>query len=243
MTFQGASVLVTGGSRGIGKAIALRFASLGATQVAIGYMRGDTAAEETASELRALGAEPILVRGNVASTRVAEKVAELGPLDVLVHAAASGVIRPALETEDKHWDWTHSANARALLSLARVAVPSMPAGLQRGRSDLVFATGRSLAGAADLEAWAAGIATVLRPDGELILNAEHPVLACLDEVLRWHGDYFAEDAAPRVGQVVTVLIAAGLELRLLEELPEFPPLRPQASRAPGQLLVVAAKPA
>ena len=120
---------------------------------------------------------------------------------------------------------------------------NLPAGLQRGRSDLVFATGRSLAGAADLEAWAAGIATVLRPDGELILNAEHPVLACLDEVLRWHGDYFAEDAAPRVGQIVTVLIAAGLELRLLEELPEFPPLRPQASRAPGQLLVVAAKPA
>ena len=94
MTFQGASVLVTGGSRGIGKAIALRFASLGATRVAIGYMRGDAPAEETASELRALGAEPILVRGNVASTRVAEEVAELGPLDVLVHAAATGVIRP-----------------------------------------------------------------------------------------------------------------------------------------------------
>ena len=128
MNFQGASVLVTGGSRGIGKAIALRFASLGAKRVAIGYMRGDTTAEETASELRALGAEPILVRGNVASTRVAEQVAELGPLDVLVHAAASGVIRPALETEDKHWDWTLSANARALLSLTRAAAPSMPSG-------------------------------------------------------------------------------------------------------------------
>jgi len=128
MNFQGASVLVTGGSRGIGKAIALRFASLGAKRVAIGYMRGDTTAEETASELRALGAEPILVRGNVASTRVAEQVAELGPLDVLVHAAASGVIRPALETEDKHWDWTLAANARALLSLTRAAAPVMPSG-------------------------------------------------------------------------------------------------------------------
>src|SRR5262249_20414830 len=105
MSFEGASVLVTGGSRGIGKAIALRFASLGASRVAIGYMRGDTPAEETASELRALGAEPVLVRGNVASTRVAEEVAGLGPLDVLVHAAATGVIRPALETDDKHWDW------------------------------------------------------------------------------------------------------------------------------------------
>ena len=128
MSFEGASVLVTGGSRGIGKAIALRFASLGAARIAIGYMRGDAPAEETAAELRTLGAEPILVRGNVASTRVAEDVADLGRLDVLVHAAATGVIRPALETEDKHWDWTLSANARALLSLTRAAAPAMPGG-------------------------------------------------------------------------------------------------------------------
>jgi enoyl-[acyl-carrier protein] reductase III len=128
MSFDGASVLVTGGARGIGKAIALRFASLGASRVAIGYLRGDRAAEETAEELRAAGAEPVLVRGNVASQRVAEEVAALGPLDVLVHAAATGVIRPALETEDKHWDWTLSANARALLSLTRAAAPSMPTG-------------------------------------------------------------------------------------------------------------------
>jgi enoyl-[acyl-carrier protein] reductase III len=126
--FGGATVLVTGGSRGIGKAIALRFASLGAARVAIGYMRTDRAAEETASQLRVLGAEPILVRGNVASQRVAEEVGELGPLDVLVHAAATGVIRPALETEEKHWDWTLSANSRALLSLARAATPTMPPG-------------------------------------------------------------------------------------------------------------------
>ncbi len=128
MTLQGATVLVTGGSRGIGKAIALRFAELGAARVAIGYLRNDRAAEETAEELRGHGAEPVLVRGNVASERVAREVAELGPLRVLVHNAATGVVRPALETEDKHWDWTHSANARALLSLARAAVPQMPNG-------------------------------------------------------------------------------------------------------------------
>jgi enoyl-[acyl-carrier protein] reductase III len=45
-----------------------------------------------------------------------------------VHSAATGVIRPALETEDKHWDWTLNANARALLSLARAAVPAMQSG-------------------------------------------------------------------------------------------------------------------
>jgi enoyl-[acyl-carrier protein] reductase III len=128
VTFEGASVLVTGGSRGIGKAVALRLASLGARRIAIGYLRGDRAAEETASELAALGVEPVLVRGGVASTRVAEEVAALGALDVLVHAAATGVMRPALETEEKHWDWTLSANARAFLSLTRAAAPTMPSG-------------------------------------------------------------------------------------------------------------------
>jgi enoyl-[acyl-carrier protein] reductase III len=121
------NVLVTGGSRGIGRAIALRFARGGAEQVAIGYMRNDRAAEETAQELRAAGAEPVLIRGNITSARVLEEVAALGPLDVLVHCAASGVIRPALETDEKHWDWTFGANARALLALARAAVPTMPA--------------------------------------------------------------------------------------------------------------------
>ena len=69
---MGRSVLVTGGSRGIGREIALRFARDGATRVAIGYMRSDAAAEATAAELRELGAEPILVRGNVTSERVVE---------------------------------------------------------------------------------------------------------------------------------------------------------------------------
>ena len=128
MSFVGAAVLVTGGSRGIGREIALRFADAGAKRVAIGYMRNDYAADGVAEELRARGAEPVLVRGNVSSTRVAGEVAELGPLDVLVHSAATGVARPALETEDKHWDWTMSANARAFLALARAAVPSMPRG-------------------------------------------------------------------------------------------------------------------
>ena len=128
MSFEGKSVLVTGGSRGIGKAIALRFARDGAARVAIGYLRNDRAAEEAAEELRAAGTEPVLVRGNVSSERVMEQVRSLGPLDALVHNAATGVIRAALETEDKHWDWTMNANARALLALARAAAPAMPSG-------------------------------------------------------------------------------------------------------------------
>ena len=128
MSFAGASVLVTGGSRGSGREIARRFAEEGAARVASGYLRNDRAAEAVAEELRGRGAEPVLVRGNVSSSRIAEEVTALGRLDALVHAAATGVVRPALEAEDKHWDWTLNANARALLSLVRAAEPSLEAG-------------------------------------------------------------------------------------------------------------------
>ncbi len=154
-------------------------------------MRGDTPAEETASELRALGAEPILVRGNVASTRVAEEVAALGPLDVLVHAAATGVIRPALETEDKHWDWTLSANARALLSLTRAAAPSMPAG-------------SSILGISSL-----GSERVL--DGYALVGASK---AALEALVR----YLAVELAPR-GIRVNAVSAGVVETGALEHFP------------------------
>ena len=128
MTLGDRAVLVTGGTRGIGKAIALRLVSLGAKRVALGYLRNDAAAEEAAAELREAGAEPLLVRGNVASDRVVAEFANHGPFAAVVHNAATGVIRSALETEDKHWDWTLGANARALLSLARACTPDMQPG-------------------------------------------------------------------------------------------------------------------
>jgi len=142
----GRTVLVTGGSRGIGKAIALRLARDGATRVAIGYFRSDSTAEETADELRALGAEPVLVRGNITSSRVLEQVDALGPLDVLVHNAATGVIRPALETDDKHWDWTLNANGPRPPTAACRSQPSgaLPGtALPAGSTARAFRTSRS----------------------------------------------------------------------------------------------------
>ncbi len=129
MTFAGKSVLVTGGTRGIGKAIALRFAELGAARVAVSYLRNDRAAEAAAAEIGALGAEAVTLRGNLGDPDKARAVVEgAGPIDVLVSNAATGVIRPLAELTEKHWDWTLNANARALLTLARLATPSMPEG-------------------------------------------------------------------------------------------------------------------
>ena len=128
MSLAGASVLVTGGTRGIGLAIARRLVRDGAVRVVLGYFRNDSAAELAASELRGSGVEVELVRGNVSSESTIGKLAAAGPYRVVVHNAATGVIRPALETEDKHWDWTLNANARSLLALVRATAPQMSSG-------------------------------------------------------------------------------------------------------------------
>jgi len=128
MSLRGSSVLVTGGTRGIGLAIAHRLVRDGAGRAVLGYLRNDDAAEAAAAEIRDAGAEVELVRGNVASESTVGKLAAAGPYRVVVHNAATGVIRPALETDDKHWDWTMNANARSLLALARATAPAMEAG-------------------------------------------------------------------------------------------------------------------
>ena len=127
--FEGRSVLVTGGSRGIGREIALRCAAGGGARGGVVSLRGEAAAAATARDLAGLGAEPVLLRGNVGDPeRVAELLEQAGPLDVIVGNAATGVIRPVLELEERHWDWTLNANARSIFTLARHAAPSMPPG-------------------------------------------------------------------------------------------------------------------
>ncbi|MFL5912611.1 MAG: SDR family oxidoreductase [Gaiellaceae bacterium] len=128
MSLDGSSVLVTGGTRGIGLAIAHRLVRDGAGRVVLGYLRNDAAAEAAAAEFGKAGVTVDLVRGNVASESTVAKLAAAGPYRVVVHNAATGVVRPALETEDKHWDWTLNANARSLLALARATAPAMEPG-------------------------------------------------------------------------------------------------------------------
>jgi enoyl-[acyl-carrier protein] reductase III len=122
--------LVTGGSRGIGRAIAVELGRCGA-RVAVNYLRNRTAAEETAAAIRAAaGPEPLIVKANVAEDEHQEQLfLELkdafGALDILVSNAASGVLKPAAEITAKHFDWTMAINARALLGLAQRALPLM----------------------------------------------------------------------------------------------------------------------
>ena len=132
MRFDGKTALVTGGSRGIGKAIAMNFASLGA-DVAFNYLRNRRAAAETRAEIEALGARCLAVRAHLGDeSKIAALFdaveAEFGQLDILVNNAASGVQRAAAELRTKHWDWTMNVNARAAWLCAVAASKIMPEG-------------------------------------------------------------------------------------------------------------------
>ena len=117
--FSDKIVLVTGSGRGIGREIALHFAREGAHLV-VNFFRNRDPAEETASAIRALGRRALVVKANVGDlddlARLYEEVeAAYGALDILIHNAASGYNRPALEQRPKGWEWTMNINARSLL--------------------------------------------------------------------------------------------------------------------------------
>lgn len=127
--FKDKIVLVTGGSRGIGRAISLAFASLGAN-IVIDFFRNRSAAESTAEEIVSHGGKALVVKGNVGDP---EKIQDLfgeirnrfGHLDILINNAASGVGRLAMELDAQAWDWTMNINARAFLFCAQEAARLM----------------------------------------------------------------------------------------------------------------------
>jgi len=126
---KGKLALITGGGRGIGRAIALELARRGA-DVLINYVRHPDDATRTAEAARQLGVKAETVRGNVADEahvqRMFDEVRErFGYLDILVNNSASGVNRPAAELTAHHWDWTLNVNARGAWLCARAALPLM----------------------------------------------------------------------------------------------------------------------
>jgi SAM-dependent methyltransferase len=120
---------------------------------------------------------------------------------------------------------------------------ALPAELLRGRFDLVYSGEGVIAGLADLDAWARGIASALRPRGELLVFDDHPVADCVDGLLHWREDYFREPTDPerlwRIGQIVSALARAGLAVEALEEYPGGTSRRRHDRRIPATFLLYA----
>jgi enoyl-[acyl-carrier protein] reductase III len=132
MNLQGKTALITGGSRGIGRAIAFRLAEQGA-DVIVNYVRHKRDARETAAAVEKLGRRCLTVKANVANSDDVQKMFsaianEFDNLDILVSNAASGVLKPALELTERHWNWAMEINARALLTLVQKGLPLMKRG-------------------------------------------------------------------------------------------------------------------
>lgn len=134
MSLHGKVAVVTGSSRGIGRAIALELGRHGA-DIIINHRRNSTRAqaEVVAQELHNLGRRAIVVKADVADPQdVAQMFSliqnEFGKLDILVNNAASAVFRPLVQLEEKHWEHVWDVNLRALNLCIKHAVPLMTTG-------------------------------------------------------------------------------------------------------------------
>jgi enoyl-[acyl-carrier protein] reductase III len=184
-SFRGRVALITGSSRGIGRAIALELAARGA-DVVVNYLRKRAAAEEAVAAIQAQGRRAVAVKANVGDPAQIEAMfdrvrSEFGRCDILVGNVASGVVRPITQVEDKHWDWTLDINARSILRCARQAIPLMEAqgwgrivALTSFGSTRVFAEyGVIGVSKAAIEALVRYLAVELAPKG-IVVNAVSP---------------------------------------------------------------------
>lgn len=136
LDFSGRRLLVTGGSGEIGRALCAAFAARGA-RVAFTWFSSHEGMEATTRAIKEAspeGAEAaVAIRANLREATAADEVAAplleaFGGVDILIHNAATGVLRQALELRAKHWDWTVNVNARALMLLVNKLAPEMPEG-------------------------------------------------------------------------------------------------------------------
>jgi enoyl-[acyl-carrier protein] reductase III len=129
---SGRTSLITGGTRGIGKAIALKLANAG-SDVAIVYHNSHEEAEAICATIQGLGQKAHAIQADVSEPELVAEVLAMvrdrfGRLDVLVSNAAVGVLRPALELTLKHWRRCLETNALALNLLTQAAAPLMGPG-------------------------------------------------------------------------------------------------------------------
>ncbi len=128
--FKGKKALVTGGSRGIGRAISLMIASRGA-DVAINYVKDEKSANHTAAEIEKSGRRCVVIRADVSEPKEIKELfdrikEEFGSLDFLVSNAVSGVLGPADRIGRFGWDRAMNTNTRSFMLLAQQAVKLFP---------------------------------------------------------------------------------------------------------------------
>lgn len=133
----GRSALVTGATRGLGRAFAIALAEAGADIVVHG--RDASLAAEVAEEIRELGRKATVVLGDLTDTAgvtavVAEATAAVGPVDVLVNNAGACVHRPALDVTDDEWSHVLDTNLTALWKMSQAVGAQM---VERGSGTIV----------------------------------------------------------------------------------------------------------
>jgi NAD(P)-dependent dehydrogenase (short-subunit alcohol dehydrogenase family) len=145
MNFQGKHVLITGGSRGIGRAAAVAFAQAGAT-VAVHYHRQQEAAEHVKAGLA--GSGHILVQADVADSQavahmVEETISNLGHIDILVNNAGIYQDHPLAEVDYQEWQraWQQTINTN-LIGAANVAYCVARHMIERGSGRIINVTSR-----------------------------------------------------------------------------------------------------
>jgi len=129
--------LVTGGSRGIGRAIALRLASLGADVAICG--RDSARLPESLVDLKKAGVNAIAIVADVTSardvTKLVERVeTELGPIALLVNNAGIGLFGPVHQKSEEEWDRLMNTNLKSVFLVSRTVVPGM---IKRGGGDII----------------------------------------------------------------------------------------------------------
>lgn len=129
MLQRGKTVLVTGGSRGLGRAIALEFARQGAN-VAITYLTEAKQADDVVAEASKHGIEALSLQADLCDPGSCEEIfqavsARMGGLDVLVANAATGVFEPVSKITVKHWNRTLAANSLSLVLLVQKFLVSL----------------------------------------------------------------------------------------------------------------------
>jgi enoyl-[acyl-carrier protein] reductase III len=128
--FHGKTALVTGGSRGIGRAIALELAAHGA-DVAITFLRKRSAARETVRQIQAMGRRAAAYRGDMGEVdqlrgTFSQIRDEWDSIDFYINNAASGLLSPLLEIGSRHWEFIVDTNLTSTVIACREAVAMMP---------------------------------------------------------------------------------------------------------------------